>query len=726
MALQKRIVSGLIAIGVMLSGMGIYAYQTTQSPVSVKCDFDDKTAIYTKRYYGSTYPALENAVYDRLPGDMSAKIVDDNATGSNGPTTAIQYVAIDDVSSITIPAPGIRTCVSFAAEDYTDSLITVNPKYTIEYQKNGTMVQYTSGLAGISLISVDNGRLYIIGNDTGITLSPKRFYMVETVIKDNKMYGYLNGTLVMEGKSFGDINADDNPPIWPGGGDYIYTWRLISQYVPDLLVEAREKLPKDAVDPTQYVTVYFDDVYVGELGSGDATSGDFTFRQDAPIYKTGSGKIFLNGLTETDLTKYLATPFNATLVLNGTTAILKLENGAVMMFYDALTDVMMDAEILKESFGTQGAWMADAGGISAEAAFRFENCGGGKKEDDISLKSVIDQANYGGGAVAETLSYRLSGTELENLSEISEEDDIIFNIMIKPEDCNAERKVCLTDTGNNTLIALNAEGKVLAGGRDVVADYTPGEWLNISAILHSGSKIWTLYMNGEECEEEYRLDAPLDLSAGIALITVPNHADVSENGHSETAWDNLHIYTGTFFPNLLNSTMSITGFEGDGRSFIRTNGDMTVLDFLKHVNCSNSFVLYRDKNCDSKLADDDYLTNSVYVVETAMNGENLHTYHLDTKIALTDAQMSAAGDTLHFSGALRNLTLEQKKDFTVIVIQLKNNVLCDVTFETISSADDRFSMDVPKAFDADKAELWMIDCWMDGNSLSDTFHFEIK
>ena len=291
--------------------------------------FDDGKSPVKKRYYGdNSIPELVDAQWGREAGDKSAKITDGNNTGSNGPTEPMQYVALATLENTKLPigAAGIRTRISLAADDYTDTAINVSPKFTGKTENKESWFVLPSGY-----IRIVNGELYITGIDTGVRLDAQKFYDIETVVQNKKMSAYLNGVLLFADRSFGDPEKTDNPDFYMNdGGAFIQSgYEIINQGIPE--INANKTSVYNGTSE-EFVNVYVDDFSMGPIADGEQVYPGVTFENGA-VCDGKTGTIYLNGTQEGDLTTHVAVGAGQTFQVNGNRAAVVNPDGT-RYFYD--------------------------------------------------------------------------------------------------------------------------------------------------------------------------------------------------------------------------------------------------------------------------------------------------------------------------------------------------------------------------------------------------------
>lgn len=290
--------------------------------------FDDGKSPVKKKYRGDDIiPKLVDAQWGRETGDKSAEITDGNKPGTNGKNEPTQYVALDTLKDTKLPigAAGIRTRISLAADDYTDTVINVSPKFTGKTKDKENWFVLPSGY-----IRIVNGELYITSIDTGVRLDAQKFYDIETVVKNKKMSAYLNGVLLFADRSFGDPEKTDNPNFYMGTGAYIQSgYEFINQGVPE--INANKTSVYNGTSEG-FVNVYVDDFSMGPIADGEQVYPGVTFTNGA-VCDGKTGTIYLNGTQKDDLTSHVEKRDGQTFQVNGNRAAVVNPDGT-RYFYD--------------------------------------------------------------------------------------------------------------------------------------------------------------------------------------------------------------------------------------------------------------------------------------------------------------------------------------------------------------------------------------------------------
>ena len=323
-----------------------YRFETfddkTAFSVAAVYDFNGGESPFKVRWqsYGFT-PVMQDGIYGKQSGDRAIQLVT-NAVGNNSD----HVVELEAKEETLVQGGNQFTNISLAAEDYADSDILITPEYTIAQTVNGETYYHTGYLWNDGFARIIDGRLSVLGEDTGIILETRRFYTLRLMIENGKARVYLDDQIIMSGKNFGNPEADDNPPFYVDkmvGGKRIYdtrTYCILSQSVGSVRVKATDGVAVNGdanyTTSTKKIKVCFDDYSFGTLMAPEKA---FRFQTGAPVTLTDEEKILLNGTNAAELTDCLSLPRGVTLVLNGTIGTLTYPDGTKYLFYDVIEDI---------------------------------------------------------------------------------------------------------------------------------------------------------------------------------------------------------------------------------------------------------------------------------------------------------------------------------------------------------------------------------------------------
>ncbi|MBQ4110628.1 MAG: hypothetical protein IJC74_07070 [Clostridia bacterium] len=580
----------------------------------------------------------------------------------------------------------------------------------------------------------------------------KWYYIAAEINLGEYFYNlYINGE---------KVDTENIPLVGYNGQSASNYWPKAINYIQDIRLSTVPKNSK--VSEFLHSETYFDNFKI-YLGSYDAESAKSNLIIPAK-YQVENQVIYLNGETYTaaDISNDITAASGTVLYdknwneippeteIEETCFLVEtVANGNVYAHvidpFSPTTHIYSDDMTSQGNWTAQQKWSPDNSGTNL---FSYESGGMGKT--DVSLKVTYDKnREYKvGTSVVNLIEHTrsdISSSYMTNTDLLTLGTKVVMEASVMAKDYNAVRYILWGGANGTTVIPIyfgtdGNFGAIYSNNNPVAClktfgKYDINKWYNIAFEFTVGDHYnYSIYINGEKMDTTdipligYNYNSasqwwpkPVEGISYVRFCTEPKNQNVLEFEYSESYFDDLKIYIGSYNYKTAKSTLKSEYLTVENDTVYVDNKPMTAGELKDMLTCKSEYRIYSDNSFETELSDDEFLPEEAMIAETLRNS-GLHIYKVRPYVYFENVSFVENSGKYKVTGNLTNKSGVSTK-VRVVVAAFSGDEMQSIT----SSKYEVFETDVPVETaeittdeNTTSVEAWVIDSWASQKSYSKT------